>query len=224
MAMKQSLPTVIEFWDNVVDEFDSIYTGKDKSPLMKWANAVFRKDIYQRRQWTLDRLGNLAGKSVLDVGCGPGRFCSDYVKDAYASRVLGMDTSPKMLERAKLVTKQEGTAHACEWVLRDILDYEGSEKFDASVAMGFWDYIEEPDGHLIKIREQLKPSGKLLSSWPVLWSWRVPIRIVRLRWLRGCPCFFFTHGQLLKMFDRTGWKVTRIEPVGKLFLIESVPK
>jgi SAM-dependent methyltransferase len=223
MPMKESLPTVIQFWDNVVDEFDSIYTGKDQGPIAKWANQFFRADIYQRRQWTLDRLGKLAGKSVLDVGCGPGRFCSDYVK-AGAARAVGMDTAPKMLERAKVVTTEDGTAHACEWILSDILDYKSDEMFDHIVAMGFWDYIEEPDGHLQAIRKHLKPGGKLLSSWPVLWSWRVPVRIVRLRWIRGCPCFFYTRKQLEAMFDRTGWKITRCEVVGKIYVVESQAK
>jgi SAM-dependent methyltransferase len=223
MAMKESLPTVIQFWDNVVDEFDSIYTGKDQNAISRWANNFFRKDIFQRRQWTLDRAGNLAGKTVMDIGCGPGRFVSDYVK-AGAKRAVGMDTAPKMIERAKQVTAQEGTAHACEWVVSDILDYKNTEQFDLTVAMGFWDYIEEPDGHLKAIHLRTKPGGKFLSSWPILWSWRVPVRIVRLRWMRGCPCFFFTRGQLEKMFDRTGWKILRCEVVGKLYLIEAEPK
>jgi SAM-dependent methyltransferase len=90
--------------------------------------------------------------------------------------------------------------------------------------MGFWDYIEEPDGHLQAIRKHLKPGGKLLSSWPVLWSWRVPVRIVRLRWIRGCPCFFYTRKQLEAMFDRTGWKITRCEVVGKIYVVESQAK
>jgi cyclopropane fatty-acyl-phospholipid synthase-like methyltransferase len=223
MAMKESLPTVIQFWDNVVDEFDSIYTGKDQSPLSRWANSFFRKDIYQRREWTIQRAGDLKGKSVIDIGCGPGRFCTDYVK-AGAARVLGMDTSPKMIERAKQVAAQEGTAGPCEWVVSDILDFQSQETFDRIVAMGFWDYIEEPDGHLKAIRRHMKPGGRFLSSWPILWSWRVPIRIARLRWFRGCPCYFFTRGQLQKMFDRTGWKITECKVVGKIYLVEAEPK
>jgi SAM-dependent methyltransferase len=223
MPLKESLPTVIQFWDNVVDEFDSIYTGKNQSALGRWANKVFRKDIYERRQWTLDHLGDLTGKSVIDIGCGPGRFCSDFVK-AGAARVVGMDTSANMLERARAVAAQEGTAHASEWVHSDILDFKSQEKFDSAVAMGFWDYIEEPDGHLKAIRARLKPGGKLLSSWPVLWSWRVPVRIVRLRWMRGCPCYFYSRKQLEAMFDRTGWKITRCEVVGKIYLVESYLK
>ena len=42
---------------------------------------------------------DLAGKAVLDLGCGYGENCAEF-KERGASRVLGIDISEKMLEVA----------------------------------------------------------------------------------------------------------------------------
>lgn len=220
MAQKDTMPAVIDFWNKVADEFDSIYTGKGKSGFAQALDRYFRKDIYQRRQWSIDQAGDVKGKSVIDIGCGPGRFCSDYVK-AGATRVLGLDTSPEMLKRARIVTKDEGTAHACEWVLSDIDGWKSDEKFDVAVAMGFWDYVADPRSRLRTIRAVTR--GRFLSSWPRLWTWRVPLRKVRLQYIRGCPVYFFTRPQLERLFTETGWKIHNCEVIGKLYCVDARP-
>ena len=45
-------------------------------------------------------LPDLVGKNVLDAGCGSGKFCLMAEKNN-ASKILGIDLSPKMIERAR---------------------------------------------------------------------------------------------------------------------------
>src|ERR1700733_3280017 len=45
--------------------------------------------------------GGLRGQSVLDVGCGSGRYMLHVLRGG-ASRVTGVDLSPQMLQRAEL--------------------------------------------------------------------------------------------------------------------------
>jgi malonyl-CoA O-methyltransferase len=45
-------------------------------------------------------LVNVNGKSVLDVGCGAGKFCM-MARERGANRIVGTDLSPKMIEETK---------------------------------------------------------------------------------------------------------------------------
>jgi malonyl-CoA O-methyltransferase len=48
----------------------------------------------------LELLPDLAGKAVLDLACGSGRYLATLIERG-ASRVVGLDISPRMLARAK---------------------------------------------------------------------------------------------------------------------------
>ena len=45
-------------------------------------------------------LPSFAGKNILDAGCGPGSFCR-LAEERGASRIVGVDLSPAMIEEAK---------------------------------------------------------------------------------------------------------------------------
>ena len=47
----------------------------------------------------LNLLGNLRGKSLIDIGCGPGNYSVEFAKRG--ANVLGIDLSQKMLDKAR---------------------------------------------------------------------------------------------------------------------------
>ena len=47
----------------------------------------------------LNLLGNLRGKSLIDIGCGPGNYSLEFAKRG--ANVLGIDLSQKMLDKAR---------------------------------------------------------------------------------------------------------------------------
>ena len=47
----------------------------------------------------LNLLGNLRGKSLIDIGCGPGNYSVEFTKRG--ANVLGIDLSEKMLDKAR---------------------------------------------------------------------------------------------------------------------------
>jgi 2-polyprenyl-3-methyl-5-hydroxy-6-metoxy-1,4-benzoquinol methylase len=72
------------------ERFDAIYDEESKGPLSRWIDNVWRGVVRRRFDLTLDALEPLAGKSVLDVGCGSGRYCLAFA-DRGASRIVGVD-------------------------------------------------------------------------------------------------------------------------------------
>ena len=63
---------------------------------------------------------------------------------------------------------------------------------------------------------------RFLSAWPRLWTWRAPIRKVRLSAL-GCPVYFFSKTEVNKYMQASGFKVVSIETIGKLHCVDAVP-
>lgn len=76
------------------------------------------RDVLRRRRLVREALAVEAGHRVLDVGCDPGFYAAELLAKAGASgAVVGVDTSPAMLEAAARrceglgdATFQEGSA------------------------------------------------------------------------------------------------------------------
>jgi SAM-dependent methyltransferase len=218
--MKQdNMPQVTRFWNDIAEEFDAIYTGR-KSFVGRALDQYFRKDIYQRFDWVMEKSGDVRGKTICDIGCGSGRFVTEFAKRG-AAHITGVDVAPDMLKLARNLVTADGVADRCDFVHADVLNWKTRDKFDITIAIGFWDYIMEPPERLRIIRGMTK--GKFLSAWPRFWTWRMPVRKVRLHWIRGCPVYFFRKPQVYQMIESAGFKVESCETVGKLFCVEARP-
>ena len=209
---------VQRYWNDVAPDFDTIYTG-EKSGFARMLDNVFRADIQGRFDWSIEKGGDLAGKSACDIGCGTGRLAAAYAEKG-ASRVVGVDTAPNMLDIARQVATQTGVADRCEFVEGDALDWNPGEKFDITLAIGLWDYIPDPLPRLKAI--QAITADRFLSSWPRFWTWRAPVRKVRLT-IAGCPVFFFRSGELERLYAEAGFRIEAMDVVGKLFCVDARP-
>ncbi|MGD1072488.1 MAG: class I SAM-dependent methyltransferase [Bryobacteraceae bacterium] len=216
--MKDNMPQVARFWNDIAHDFDAIYSGR-KGPVGRWLDQWLRKDIYQRFDWVMRKCGDVRGKKICDIGCGSGRFVSTFAKNG-ASRVVGVDVAPEMLKIASELTAKDGVADRCEFVNSDVLNWKTDERFDITIAIGFWDYIADPPERLRIIRAMTGET--FLSAWPRFWTWRMPIRKVRLS-LQGCPVYFFREPEVRRLLSEAGFKVVSVEVVGKLFCVESIP-
>src|SRR5579871_371515 len=75
-------------------------------------------------------LGDLHGKSVLDLACGEG-FYSRFIKRAGASRVVGVDLSGGMIELAREQERSEPLG--VSYLVHDAATLDLGEKFDLVV-------------------------------------------------------------------------------------------
>ena len=216
-----NIAQVARFWNSTAGEFDSIYTGAGKSSLERRLDRFFRRDIYERFDWVVERAGDVRGKTICDLGCGSGRFVT-HLASRGAGHVTGVDIAPEMLKIAHDVARREGLEGCCNFVLSDILNWRADAIFDITLAIGLWDYIQDPLPRLRSIRSITR--GTFLSAWPRFWTWRMPVRKVRLQYLRGCPVYFFRKPQIYRLLDQAGFEVVRCDTVGKLFCVESHPK
>lgn len=105
-------------------------------------------------------LPNLHGKRVLDLGCGCGGNCMDFVRRG-AHCVVGVDISEKMLD----VARREASDSHIEYRCMDMTDLPRiGEVFDLVYSSLAFHYIEDFDGLLADIYRCLSPGGILLFS------------------------------------------------------------
>lgn len=99
------------------------------------------------------------GKSVLDLGCGTGLFGVEIAD--YSSRLVGIDLSPKMIEKTRV--KDIYTELAAE----DILTYLQScqaASFDLVVAVDVFVYVGVLDAIFAESHRVLRPGGMFAFS------------------------------------------------------------
>lgn len=105
-------------------------------------------------------LPSLEGKSVIDLGCGYGHNCLDFVNRG-ARQVIGVDISTKMLEIAKEEIKNE----KIQFINMSMMDIcRLNEKFDMIYSSLAFHYIEDFDEFCRIMYSTLNDGGYLLFS------------------------------------------------------------
>jgi len=204
---------VREHFHETASEFDSIYSGS-KSGLGRWLDRVLRWDMYERFRRTVEECGT-PGLEVLDVGCGSGRFGVAVAK-AGAREVWGIDFAEAMLGLARQLAEREGVGDRCRFFQADFMEHKFGREFDVTLAIGLFDYVADCVPFLRKMRRLSR--RKVVATFPRKWTWRAPVRKVRLA-LRGCPVYFFTRPQVERLMSEAGFADVRIATIGKIYFV-----
>jgi len=147
------------FFDGYAGDFDAIYNRRSSFG-SRVVNHIFRRSMQLRYLKTLEGCHPIEGKTVLDVGCGPGHYSISLAQRG-AAHVVGIDFAGGMLRLATEHARQAGVAGRCEFREADFLTFI-SEPFDYLILMGFMDYIPEP-GRVIEKVLSLTRSKAFLS-------------------------------------------------------------
>ncbi len=115
-----------------------------------------------RLEW-IDAHVPLAGKRVLDVGCGGG-ILSDSMARRGAS-VLGIDLAAKPLKVARLHALEADTPHiAYREVSAEVLASEQPGEFDVVTCMEMLEHVPDPSSIVIACATLVKPGGWVFFS------------------------------------------------------------
>ncbi len=105
-------------------------------------------------------LPDLAGKRVVDLGCGFGWFCR-FAREAGAAEVLGLDVSANMLARARETTADSGISYRQADL--EALTLPASA-FDLAYSGLTLHYLENLGALFATIRRALRPGGHFVFS------------------------------------------------------------
>lgn len=141
---------IIKHYDKLIDlDNDPV---RDPQPLKQYMDKWDGQDFINKME-----LNN--NKSVLEIGVGTGRIaikvaplCKDF---------LGVDVSPKTIERAK---ENLNSCHNISLVCEDFLKYTFTKKFDVIYSSLTFMHIKEKQFALNKISSLLNNGGKFVLS------------------------------------------------------------
>ena len=114
-----------------------------------------------RLDW-IDRIAALAGKRVLDVGCGGGILAEAMAKKGAA--VKGIDLAEKPLKVAALHKLESGVAVDYECVSAEDLALREPAAFDLVTCMEMLEHVPDPASTVRACAALVKPGGKLFFS------------------------------------------------------------
>jgi len=195
-------------------KFDSYYF-KDKPRLWQILDYLFRQSMHQRFVRTIEEVAKLKNPTVLDVGCGAGRYSVALARMGITS-ILGVDFSQPMISRARKIAQSSGVDKNCGFICGDFLEHQFMGMFDVIIATGFFDYLKDPRAHLSKIRYlTLK---KAIMTFPSRWHLRNLIRKIRLTFLH-CPVYFYDRSQIEKLLKQANFEDFRIENLGRDYFV-----
>ncbi|OLC94732.1 MAG: hypothetical protein AUG16_02385 [Thaumarchaeota archaeon 13_1_20CM_2_39_20] len=199
---------VRHYFDKIAEEFDDIYENKGSLPI-RITNKLFRKDMLERGPIAIQESRPLKGKSVLDIGCGSGRVSFLFAKECM--KVVGIDYARNMIELAKKSQQKLNLVYNVEFIHSDFMnDFPEDKRYDISIALGVFHYIKDPIPYLRKIKKIT--TTKIIADYPAKFAFQTPLRKI---WLskRNCPVFFYTKGELKKIYSDIGIEKIKIIPV-----------
>jgi ubiquinone/menaquinone biosynthesis C-methylase UbiE len=105
-------------------------------------------------------IGNVQGKQVLDIGCGTGRYC--VLLAERGASVVGIDSSPKMLEQAR-----QKMTPTCQFVVRYGTAEEitfSDNHFDLVISALTLGHLQDPEPALKEAARVLRNDSQMVIS------------------------------------------------------------
>jgi 2-polyprenyl-3-methyl-5-hydroxy-6-metoxy-1,4-benzoquinol methylase len=139
---------------------------------------------------------------MLEVGCGRGDFLQ-VARDYFT--VFGVEPNPELA----------GIAGEFAPVRQGTIDDETGRYYDVAVSFHVLEHVDSPTRFLASIGERLRSGGVLAIETPDIDS--LPFRILKKRWRQFIPehYFFFDEGTLRRLLEKAGYKVIKVDHVGK---------
>lgn len=148
--------TTVEAFDvvNRMAEYDTIAREYRASKLLAFREHVERYTLFEL-------LGDVGGKTVLDLACGEG-FYTRLLSQAGARQVTGVDVSAAMIELAEAEERRQPLG--CAYVCADAATFRPDGPVDLVVAAYLLNYARTPRQLLRFCRschDALRPGGRL---------------------------------------------------------------
>lgn len=115
-----------------------------------------------RLDWIRERVGNLTGKRILDVGCGGGILSESMARAG--AEVTGIDLAEKSLKIAKLHGLESGIKVDYRNVPVEQLAMEQPGSYDVVTCMEMLEHVPDPASIVRACAELAKPGGWVFFS------------------------------------------------------------
>jgi len=107
----------------------------------------------------LERLELRGDEVALDAGCGSGRVTAELADRLPDGRVIAVDGSEAMVEKAK-----ERLGEGADYLVSDLVELELAEPVDLVFSTATFHWIPDHDALFRRLRAALKPGGRLVAQ------------------------------------------------------------
>ena len=128
------------------------------------ANSEF-KPLHEINPLRLEWINNivpLAGKTVIDVGCGGGILAESMAKKK--AKVTGIDLSEKALKVADLHSLESGVEVRYEKIAAEEMAEREAGQFDVVTCMEMLEHVPDPSSIIRACKKLVKPGGHVFFS------------------------------------------------------------
>ncbi len=180
-----------------------------------WDPQLYLRFRNERTQPSIDLVNrirvNRPPRNIIDIGCGPGNSSQILAERWPSATLLGIDSSPKMIEKAKAYYPHQN------WVIADASQFVSEEKFDIVFSNATIQWIPNHEKLIPHLCNLLPEQGVLAVQLPNFLNMPVGKAIERIarepRWEKQvgkCSRPFFNNGYRF-YYDLLSTKLTSIE-------------
>lgn len=187
--------------------------------LMPWRKGPFslygtQIDTEWRSDWKWDRvlphISSLAGRTVLDVGCGSGYHMWRMI-GAGAQLVVGIDPMQLFLCQFEAVRKLLGDDRRAHLLPLGIEQLPALQAFDTVFSMGVLYHRRSPLDHLLQLKNQLVHEGELVLETLVIEGDENAVLVPGERYAQMRNIYFIPSAAALKNWlEKCGFVDVRI--------------
>ena len=207
-----------EFFDHYAENFNAIYSS-GKGWLATQLNRFFRRSMRLRFELSVAHCSPIEGKTVLDIGCGPGHYCIALAQKG-AANVLGIDFAEQMLELARDKARQANVQNICSFENKDFFELGVDAAFDYVLLMGFMDYVSDAGA---VIEKALALAGRAcFFSFPAsggILAWQR-----KIRYKKRCPLYLYSYEQIEELFQKHPGFHFKIRKIDRDFWVQVTRK
>lgn len=130
----------------------------------RWNPEEYARSSSAQTGWAMELIERLAprqGESVLDIGCGEGRVSAELARRTPGGRVVGVDSSPEMIEKARASFPPD-IHRNISFEIMDARSLAFQDSFDAAFSNAALHWVKDHPTVLRGTARALKRGGRLL--------------------------------------------------------------
>ncbi len=192
-----------------------------------WDSEDYAKHSRAQQKWArelIDKLKLNGDEALLDIGCGDGKVTAEIAGLLPRGRVVGVDSAPSMVQLAR--SRYPPDTHVnLSFELMDAAQLRFKEHFDLVFSNAALHWLTDHRPVLDGIYASLKPGGRILLQMGGEGNARRMVdtleeMINQQAWRDYFESFAFPYGffgaeAYLAMLSGSGFKVDRVECIGK---------
>ncbi len=170
-----------QYFGSFADDYHQAFAGGGRQPLHAVINRLFRRKTFQRRTEVVERWlasHGVAGKQVLDLGCGSGEV--SLVAARLGARVTGLDIVPGMVAIAREEAAAAGLADSTAFRVHNLVR-DPIEPADVVMMVGVIEYYRDLDVLLPRVAAAVRELLIIVDTRGPWWRRRLRYLLARFK-------------------------------------------